>query len=129
MTAMADKKVRTVYYSEEFKKFFDDLDTRVREKYIWTIQITETVQVLPIKYVKILEGTEFYEMRVSVGYNEYRTVLFATDSDNFINATEIYLLNSFLKKSKKDYGKQIKIARKLMKEIELRTILKNAEKE
>lgn len=119
MTAMADKKVRTVYYSEEFKKFFDDLDTRVREKYIWTIQITETVQILPIKYVKILEGTEFYEMRVSVGYNEYRTVLFATDSDNFINATEIYLLNSFLKKSKKDYGKQIKIARKLMKEIEL----------
>lgn len=119
MTAMADKKVRTVYYSEEFKKFFAGLDARVREKYIWTIQITETVQVLPVKYVKILEGTEFYEMRVSVGYNEYRTVLFAIDSDNFINATEIYLLNSFLKKSKKDYEKQIKIARRLMKEIEL----------
>ena len=92
MNEMADRKVRTVYYSEEFKRFFDDLDTRVREKYLWTIQITETVQVLPTKYVKKLEGTEFYEMRVSVGYNEYRTVLFAIDSDNFVKATEIYQL-------------------------------------
>ena len=114
---MADRKVRTVYYSEEFKRFFDDLDTRVREKYLWTIQITETVQVLPTKYVKKLEGTEFYEMRVSVGYNEYRTVLFAIDSDNFVKATEIYLLNSFLKKSTKDYKKQIEIAKKIMKEL------------
>lgn len=119
MTEMADKKVRTVYYSEEFKQFFDGLDNRTREKYIWTIQITETVQILPTKYVKHLEGTEFYEMRVSVGYNEYRTVLFAIDSDNFVKATEIYLLNSFLKKSHKDYKKQIEIAKKIMKEVEL----------
>ena len=129
MNEMADRKVRTVYYSEEFKRFFDDLDTRVREKYLWTIQITETVQVLPTKYVKKLEGTEFYEMRVSVGYNEYRTVLFAIDSDNFVKATEIYLLNSFLKKSTKDYKKQIEIAKKIMKEVELRTMIKNAKKE
>ena len=119
MTVMADKKVRTVYYSKEFKQFFDGLDTRIREKYIWTIQMTETVLVLPTKYVKKLEGTEFYEMRVSVGYNEYRTVLFAIDSDNFVKATGIYLLNSFLKKSVKDYKKQIEIAKKIMKEVEL----------
>lgn len=116
---MADKKVRTVYYSEEFKRFFANIDSRIREKYIWTIQITETVQILPTKYVKKLEQTEFYEMRVSVGYNEYRTVLFAIDSDNFIKATRIYLLNSFLKKSAKDYKKQIEIAKKIMKEVEL----------
>lgn len=116
---MADKKVRTVYYSKEFQQFFSDIDPRTREKYIWTIHITETVQILPTKYVKKLEGTEFYEMRVSVGYNEYRTVLFAIDSDNFIKATEIYLLNSFLKKSNKDYKKQIDIAKKIMKEVEL----------
>ena len=49
----------------------------------------------------------------------YRTVLFAIDSDNFVKATEIYLLNSFLKKSTKDYKKQIEIAKKIMKEVEL----------
>ena len=116
---MADKKIRTVYYSEEFKRFFADLDNRIREKYIWTIHITETVRILPTKYVKKLERTELYEMRVSVGYNEYRTILFAADNDNFIQATEIYLLNSFLKKSEKDYRQQIETARKIMNEIEL----------
>ena len=64
-----------------------------------------------------MEGTPFYEMRVSVGYNEYRTVLFTIDSDNVINATEIYLLNSFLKKSEKDYKKQIEIAHEIAREI------------
>lgn len=116
---MEEKKVRTVYYSDEFKQFFADLDTRVREKYIWTIQIAETLQVLPTKYVKKLESTEFYEMRVSIGYNEFRTLLFAINNDNFAKATEIYLLNSFMKKSTKDYKKQIEIAKKIMEDIEL----------
>ena len=58
-------------------------------------------------------------MRVSVGTNEYRTVLFTMNSDNFITATEIYLLNSFLKKASKDYRRQIEIAEKMIKEFEL----------
>lgn len=116
---MADKKVRTVYYSEEFKRFFASLDSRTREKYIWAIHITETIRILPTKYVKKVENTELYEMRISVGYNEYRTILFAADNDNFILATEIYLLNSFLKKSEKDYIRQIEIAKKIMEEAAL----------
>lgn len=115
---MAEKKIREVFYSDEFNVFFERLEHRVREKYIWTIQIVETVQLLPAKYVKKLEGTDLYEMRVSVGYNEYRTILFAMNSDNFMTATEVYLLNSFLKKSTKDYRTQIEIAEKMLKEIE-----------
>ncbi len=53
-------------------------------------------------------------MRVSIGTNEYRTVLFAMDNSNFIEATKIILLNGFLKKSEKDYRKQIDIARKIL---------------
>ena len=116
---MAERKVRTVFYSDEFDEFFARLEHRVREKYIWTIRIVETVRLLPTKYVKKLEGTDLYEMRVSVGYNEYRTILFAMDSDNFLTATEIYLLNSFLKKSTKEYKRQIEIAERMLKEIEL----------
>jgi hypothetical protein len=73
---------------------------------------------VPDRFVKKLTGTDFYEMRVSVGYNEYRTVLFAMDSDHIMTATEIYLLNWFLKKDTKDYKKQIATAIKILKDIE-----------
>lgn len=53
-------------------------------------------------------------MRISVG-NEYRVILFATDNDNFIEATEILLLNGFMKKSTKDYKVQIQVAWKIIK--------------
>jgi hypothetical protein len=41
------------------------------------------------------------------------------DNDNVINATKIVLLNGFLKKSKKDYDKQVAIAKKILKRLEL----------
>lgn len=40
-------------------------------------------------------------MRVSVGSNEYRTVLFAIDNSNVILSTKIILLNGFLKNPQK----------------------------
>ena len=116
---MAKQKIREVFYSDAFEEFFASLDSRVREKYIWTIHAVETIRILPTKYVKKLENTDLYEMRVSVGTNEYRTVLFTMNRDNFITATEIYLLNSFLKKASKDYRRQIEIAEKMIKEFEL----------
>jgi ABC-type uncharacterized transport system ATPase subunit len=115
---VAEKKIRAVFYSDEFSEFFESLSERERTKHIWTIHIIETVQILPDKFVKKLAGTEFYEMRVSVGYNEYRTVLFAMDSDNFVTATEIYLLNGFLKKDTKEYKRQIAKAINILNEVE-----------
>jgi hypothetical protein len=115
---VAEKKIREVFYSDEFQEFFDSLDVRVRTKHIWTIHIIETVHILPDRFVKKLQSTEFYEMRVSVGYNEYRTILFAMNSDNLMTATEIYLLNGVLKKDTKYYKKQIAKAVKVLKEIE-----------
>ena len=53
-------------------------------------------------------------MRVSVGSNEYRTVLFAINHENIILATQILVLNAFLKKSEKDYKKQIEIAERIL---------------
>lgn len=55
-------------------------------------------------------------MRVSVGTNEYRTVLFAIDHDNVIQATKILVLNAFIKKSLKDYNKQIDKAFRILEE-------------
>lgn len=58
-------------------------------------------------------------MRVSVNFNEYRTILFAVDNDNIILSKRILLLNGFLKKSTKDYSKQIKVAKQILEDFEL----------
>jgi hypothetical protein len=68
--------------------------------------------------VKHLENTELYEMRISVGNNAYRTILFAMDNRNVMLAQRILLLNGFIKKSTKDYNKQIKQAYKILKQYE-----------
>ena len=54
---------------------------------------------------------------MSVGSNEYRTVLFAIDNSNVILSTKIILLNGFLKKSTKDYNKQIAKAECILKDL------------
>lgn len=111
--------MRTLYRTLEFDEFYETLDERVKTKFKYTFEVIKSVYALPVKYVKRLEGTELYEMRVSVGYNEYRTVLFAVDNENIILSTKIILLNGFLKKSSKDYQKQIAKARRILKDLEL----------
>lgn len=78
-----------------------------------------SVYDIPTKFIKHLQNTDLYEMRVSVGTNEYRTVLFAIDNKNVIQSTQIILLNAFLKKSNKDYKKQIEKANKILNDLTL----------
>ena len=57
--------------------------------------------------------TDFYELRISVG-NEYRAILFTIDHDNIVQAEQILLLNGFMKKSTKDYKKEIQKAQHIL---------------
>lgn len=109
--------IRTIFKTKEFDEFFDYLDKRTQGKFEYTFNVVQTVYVLPVKHIKRLEKTDLYEMRVSVGTNEYRTILFAMDHDNVIQATKIILLNGFLKKSNKDYGKQIIKAQRILNDL------------
>ena len=111
--------VRIIFRTEEFEKFYNSLNTRVKDKFEYTFGLVQTVYALPVKYIKHLDGTNLYEMRVSVGSNEYRTVLFAIDNSNVILSTKIILLNGFLKKSTKDYDKQIAKAVRILKDLAL----------
>ena len=113
------KEIRSILYTDEFKGFFESLDERAQNKLEDNISILKTVYVLSTKFVKRITNTNLYELRVSVGYNEYRNILFAIDHENVIQATGIILLNGFLKKSSKDYNKQIKRAINILKDIEL----------
>ena len=117
-----DKKgndIRELYFSDEFVEFYSMLQDKVKVKFEHTMDIIRTEYVLSTKFVKHLENKNLYEMRVSVNTNEYRTILFAVDNDNIILSKKVLLLNGFLKKSTKDYSKQIKIAERILKDFEL----------
>lgn len=112
----AEGYVRRVYKTAEFEAFYNSVTSRIQIKFDHVIDVISTIYNVPTKFVKHLENTDLYEMRVSVGTNEYRTVLFAIDHDNFIEAKNIILLNSFLKK---DYRKQVEKALSMLSHLEL----------
>ena len=106
--------IREVLKSDEFHLYFNTLDRRIQAKYDYTIQIMETQKVVSTKFVKKIQEAEFYEVLVSIGTNEYRTLLVATDNPNFMEATQVVLLNSFLKKDSKQYRREIEKARTIL---------------
>lgn len=109
--------IRNVYWTAEFAQFYNGLSDKVKAKFDYVLGIVETERVISTKFVKHLENTDLYEMRVSVGGNEYRTVMFTMDNENVMLATEITLLNAFMKKSTRDYQKQIRIAENILERI------------
>lgn len=74
-------------------------------------------RIVNSKFVKNLENTEFYEMRVSVGTNEYRTIIFTIDTNSFIECEHAILLNGFQKKSTKQYRGEIEKAKKIINDL------------
>lgn len=109
--------IRNVYWTVEFAQFYNGLPDKVKDKFDYVLGIVKTERVISTKFVKHLENTDLYEMRVSIGSNEYRTIMFTMDNDNVMLATEITLLNAFIKKSTKDYQKQIKLAENILNKI------------
>ena len=106
--------VRTVFYTDEFKEFYNALDDKIKKKIDYVIALIKDYKLVHTDFVKKLVSTEFYEMRISIGTNEYRSIIFSIDHKNIIEATEVILLNGFLKKSTKDYDKQIKKAETIL---------------
>ena len=114
MVIINKEMIRELYFSEEFWTFYNKQQDRVKHKFDYVISIIQTEKLITTKFVKHLKNTDLYEMRISVGTNEYRTVLFAMDNDNIILARNILVLNAFLKKSEKDYKKQVEIAKNIL---------------
>ena len=88
---------------------------QIKEKFDYALQIVRSQYVVSSKIVKSLENTDFYELRISIRSNEYRTILLAVDHDNFIQSKNVLLLNSFLKKNTKQYKAEIKKAENIVK--------------
>lgn len=110
------KPLRDIRRTKEFDDFYFSQGEKVQAKYDYVLEIVRTQYVVNKKFVKLLEGTAFYELRISVSSNEYRTVIIAIDADDFMSSTRILLLNSFLKKSTKQYKSEIEKAQRIFNE-------------
>lgn len=111
-------EIREIAYTNEFLEYFEQLPANIQEKYDYVFCIMVTQKVVNRKFVKKIETTEFYEMRVSVGTNEYRSFIFAIDAASFMECSRIVMLNSFVEKSSKQYKSEIIKARKILKDWE-----------
>ena len=92
---------------------------KVQNKVKYALNIIAELKVVNTKMVKKLVETDFYELRISVG-NEYRVILFTIDQENFIEAEQILLLllNGFMKKSTKDYKKELLKAQQILNSLQ-----------
>lgn len=97
---------RELQYSDDFKEFLNGLDQRSFNKIDYCLFVLQRAMPLTQKFVKKVVCSDFYELRVSVN-NEIRVILFAVDNENISLATKILVLNAFIKKSNKDYDKNI----------------------
>ena len=102
-----NEDIRETIHSEEYDEYYASLDEKTKAKYDFVEAIIKTQYVVSTKFVKNLEGTEFYEARITVGNNEYRTIVFAVESLSFIESKRVLVLNSFLKKGTKQYKGEV----------------------
>lgn len=109
-----NEDIRETFHSAEYDEYYASLDEKTKVKYDYVETIIKTQYVVNKKFVKNLEGTEFYEARISVATNEHRTIVFAIDSFSFIESKRVLFLNSFLKKSTKQYKGEIEKARQIL---------------
>ena len=93
---MDSKQIREViYYGEYFWAFYRKQSIKVKKKINWTIGLLQVLEVIPEKYLKHIEGTDLYEIRVSIGNNIFRIFCFF-DKDRLV-----IILNGFQKKTQK----------------------------
>lgn len=109
---MVEKVIRNIfYYKHYYLDFFEGLKPDVRKKFNWTLKLIATLERVPVKYFKHLEGSSgLFEIRVEVGSDIYRVFCF------FDKGQLIVLVNGFQKKSQKTPKNEIELAEKLKKE-------------
>jgi hypothetical protein len=107
--------MRNLQFTDEFLEFINQSESNVKTKINYLFEVIKTQAVINSKVAKKLINTDFYEIRIQVN-NEYRVIVFTLDHDNITQSKEILFLNGFIKKSTKDYDKQIKKAIKIVEQ-------------
>lgn len=63
-------EIRVVYKTPQFDEFYNSLTSKAQKKFRYVIDAIITIYDVSTKFVKHLQNTDLYEMRVSVGSNE-----------------------------------------------------------
>ena len=108
--------MRNIVLTNDFLDYYNSLPDKVKTKYDYVMQIIKSQYVVSEKFVKHLENTDLYEARISVGSDAYRTIIFAVDSLSFMESKNVLFLNTFLKKSSKQYKSEIEKAESILKQ-------------
>ncbi len=105
-------KVRTVIaYKHYFIDFVKSLPEKLQDKITKTILYVETLQMIPEKYLKHIEGAKgLYEIRVRFSSEIVRVFCF------FDGEKLVVLLSGFQKKTQKTPKNEIERAVRLMQE-------------
>jgi len=90
------------FYKSYFFDFYVSLDLSVQEKIEYVFKVIRTVDRIPEKFLKHIEGTDgLYEIRIKVGSDIYR-IFCCFDAGRIV-----ILFNGFQKKSQKTPKKEI----------------------
>ncbi len=109
------KEKRVIYQTSEYEDFYNNADENVQNKIDYIKDIIINENIIKSHFVCKLTNTVFYELRI-VLKNPNRVILFTLDHEDINQATEILFINGFIKKSTKDYKKQIKNAIKILEQ-------------
>ena len=106
------ERIRTVIaYKNYFKDFLIEQPPKVQDKIFKIIEIIESQQRIPEKFLKHIEGEKgLYETRIMLGSDIWRVFCF------FDQGQLVILLNGFQKKTQKTPKQEIEKATILMKE-------------
>ncbi len=100
-----------LFYESYFQDFFIEQNNKVREKIAYVFKLISSVQNVPTKFLKHIEGTiGLYEIRIEYESNIYR-IFCCFDKGNLV-----ILFNAFQKKTQKTPKSEIDLASKLKNE-------------
>ena len=100
-----------ITYKDYFEEFFKKQSRKVQDKMIKVLDILETVERVPITYLKYVEGTNgLFEIRVQLGSDIFR--IFCCFDGNKL----VVLFSGFQKKTQKTPSKEINRALRIMNE-------------
>lgn len=106
------EKIREVIaYKDYFENFLKKQSVKIQNKIYKVIEIIETFERVPTKYLKSIVGAKgLYEARIKLGSNIWRVFCF------FDEGKLVILLNGFTKKTQKTPKNEIEKAKRLMQE-------------